>query len=263
MDVEKRAPEWEIAERAKYAREEDWAREMELDFGVHLGAPAYPHFRRAVHVVDELPYFDRMPLVLFCDFNQSPLGWGIGQIIGGFVNVIDEIFREPSTIEAAVTEFRDLYPTHKGELWIYGDATTKSFYDTMRLALRGYSAPMTLRVPAKNPHVKERVNAVDTKLWAQDGRPGIRIAAKCVNLIQDFEEVMWRPNEKDLLKVTDQKDPYYKRTHMSDAFGYWMVREFPVGAEKEAGFEPRKREPLKPGKLLGDLYYKGHKRGAA
>lgn len=260
LDEEKNTPEWEATERAKYSRQEDYARELEIDFGMHLGALAYPHFKRAVHVVDSLPYFDRMPLVLFCDFNQSPLGWGVGQIIAGWVNVLSEIFREPSTIEAAVTEFRDIYPAHKGELWVYGDATTKSFYDTMRLAFRGYSAPLSFRVPPKNPRVKDRVNAVDNKLWAQDGKPGVRVAAGCVNLIQDFEEVMWRPNEKDLLKVTDQKDPYYKRTHISDAFGYWMVHEFPLVLEEEAGFKPAPRVPMKPGKLLGDIYYKGKSR---
>lgn len=246
--------DWETSERAKYVRDEDWAREMELDFGVHLGAPAYPHFKRAVHVHDELPYFDRLPLMLFCDFNQSPLAWGIAQIVGGVGHVLDEIFREPSTIEDAVAEFRNLYPTHRGELWIYGDATTRGFYDTIRLGLRGYSAPVSLRVPPANPRVKERVNAVNVKLKASDGAPGLKIAARCVNLIQDLEEVMWRPNEKDLLKVNDQKDPYYKRTHISDAMGYWVAREWPV-VEAITRNAP-KRKPIQAGKVLGDLHYK-------
>jgi len=254
-------PQWEINERKKYGREEDWARELEIDFGSHLGALAYPHFKRAVHVVDDLQYFDRMPLVLFCDFNQSPLGWGVGQIIAGWVNVLDEIFREPSTIEGAVGQFREMYPAHKGELQIFGDATTKSFYDTMRLALRGYSAPVRMRVPQGNPRVKDRVNAVDTKLWAQDGKPGIRVAKRCKELIEDFEGVMWRPNEKDLLKSTDQRDPYSRRTHISDAMGYWIAQEFPVSAEKPAGLKPVPRAPLRPGKVLGDVVYRGHTRG--
>lgn len=244
-----------VQEHAKYSREEDWSREQEIDFGVHLGAPAYPNFKRSIHVHDELPYYDRTPLILFCDFNQSPLGWGIAQITGGWLNVLDEVFREPSTIEQAVDEFRDSYPAHKGELWIYGDATTKSFYDTMKLSLRGYSAAITLKVPPGNPKVKERVNAVNVKLKALDGAPGIRIAAKCVNLIQDLEEVMWRPNEKDLLKVTDPKDPYYKRTHVSDAMGYLVAREWPVFEAVPRSAAPRK--PLDRGKAMGGIAYAG------
>ena len=186
--------------------------------------------------------------------------WGVAQVIAGVPQVIDEIFREPSTIEAAVDEFRNNYPTHRGELWIYGDATTKSFYDTIRLAFRGYSAPITMKVPPGNPRVKERVNAVNVRLKGLDGVPGIKIAAKCKELIQDLEEVMWRPNEKDLLKVTDQKDPYYRRTHISDGMGYWITREWPVLSEV-AKMNIKKREPLKFGKMLGDLSYRGHERG--
>jgi len=177
------------------------------------------------------------------------------------VNVLDEIFREPSTIEGAVGQFREMYPAHRGELQVYGDATTKSFYDTIRLALRGYTAPVRLRVPLANPHVKDRINAVDTKLWAQDGKPGIRISSRCPELIADFEEVMWRPNEKDLLKSTKPNDPYARRTHISDAFGYWIAQEFPVMAEKPAGMKPKPRAPMQPTKVLGDVVYRGHTRG--
>lgn len=251
---------WADAARKKFDTDDKWATEMEIDFQVHVGALAYPNFKRAIHVFDELPYYDRLPLTLFCDFNQSPLAWGIGQVVQGVPCVLDEIFREPSTIEAAVEEFRNSYPAHKGELLIYGDATTKSFYDTMKLALRGYSAPLSLRVSAANPKVKDRVNAVNVRLKGVDGNPGVKIAARCKQLIQDLEEVMWRPNEKDLLKVTDQKDPYYKRTHISDAMGYWVAREWPVISES-AKLTNVKRAPMPQGKVLGDLYFKGHMRG--
>lgn len=259
LDEAKLSPEWETHERAKYAREEDWQREMELDFGVHLGAPAYPKFKYAIHVFEdaEVPYLDRMPLDLCCDFNQSPMAWTVSQVVAGWENVLDEIFREPSTIEDAVAEFRNLYPTHRGALRIYGDATTRSFYDTMRIALRGYTAPLEMRVPKGNPKVKDRVNAVNTKLAAADGVPGVRIRKRCVNLIQDLQEVMWRPNERDLLKVTDQKDPMYKRTHSSDGWGYKLVREFPLvtQAAQHAARTPT-RKPIDFSHIRGDIYYK-------
>jgi len=70
-DPAKATNEWMAAEQLKYARPEDFEREINFNFGAQVGALAYPHFKRAVHVVDSIDYFDRMPLVLFCDFNQS------------------------------------------------------------------------------------------------------------------------------------------------------------------------------------------------
>lgn len=251
-----KGPEWAEAERAKYARDADYDREIDIDFGVHLGAKVYAHFRRAVHVVDEIEYQERLPLVLFCDFNASPQAWGVGQVVAGWVHVLDEIFRDPSTIEAGVDEFRNTFPAHKSGVTVYGDASVKSFYDTMKLHFRGYSSVVNFKIPEKNGLVKARCDAVGLRLSPGDGYPGVRIAKKCVNLIQDFEEVVWRPNGKDILKVSDPNDPYSKRTHISDAFGYWIVREWPSGLELGRRVDRHPRKPIVAGKLLGDLSYK-------
>lgn len=259
FDPEK-TPEWAEREFAKYSRAEDYAREQELDFSVHLGALAYPAFRLETHVFpdDQIPYEPRLPLDLWCDFNASPQAWGVSQVVGGWINVIDEIFRDPSTVEGGVDQFREMYPDHRAEVRVFGDASVKTFYDTMRLSFRGYSSPVVFKVPIKNPRVLDRLNSVDAKLRAKDGRPGVRIRRRCVNLIQDFQECVLRPDQKDLLKVTDARDPFQKRTHMSDAFGYMVHREWPILTEA-VKLMSKRREARPVGKPIGEIHYKGRR----
>lgn len=249
---------WMADARKHYPRETDWDREMEIDFGQHKGAKVYPGYTRAKHWHEEIAYEPRLPLVLAADFNASPMAWLVGQVVGGWVQILEDLVRDPGTIEGGVAEFRDTYPQHAAGVVVYGDASVKSFYDTMRLAFRGYKSPVTFRIPERNPPVKDRCNAVQLKLNAADGYPGIRIQGpKCPQLIQDFEEVVWRPNGKDILKTTDPNDPYTKRTHISDALGYWIVHDWSVPSEvSRRNAQAKPRQPLDFSKALGGLHYK-------
>lgn len=255
-----KSAEWAEAERKKYPREADYLREQEIDFGVHLGAKVYPGYVRSKHWYDTLEYEERVPLVLFCDFNASPMAWGVGQVVGGWIHVLEDLVRDPGTIEGGVEEFRAAYPHHRGGVKVYGDASVKGFYDTMRFAFRGYPSPVTYHIPEKNPLVRDRCNAVQVKLTAGDGFPGVRIQGpKCPQLIQDFEEVVWRPNGRDIMKTTDPNDPYTKRTHISDAFGYWVARDWMVFKEVGERMNPERAKPRPPRqytKLLGDISYR-------
>jgi len=49
----------------------------------------------------------------------------------------------------------------------------------------------------------------------------------CQHLIQDFEQVSWKadPHGNPLVEL-DKSDA--KRTHVSDALGYLVAREFPM-----------------------------------
>ena len=260
-DEEKDAA-WVRKQRKAYTRDADWNREMELDFTEVVGTRAYPQFRREVHVSREtLLYNQFLPLCLCCDFNVGIMVWPIVQIIRGKPHVIDEVTLNPANIPDMVRLFRDRFPAHPGELWIYGDAsgsartsqTTQSDYDLMRMAFRGYSAPITFKVPASNPPVKDRLNSVSNRLVSQDGEPGIIIDAQCKELIADFVEVVLRDGG-GVLKTNDPSDRYSMRTHASDAFGYMIVREWPLTTEVWK-FVPQGRRKIRPtyGKIPGRL----------
>lgn len=253
---------WYVKERAIYHNQEDWDREQEIDFSLHLGTATYSNFRKSVHVVDALPILPHLPLDICMDFNVSPMVWEVSQTVNGWLHFNEELYLDPATTEKMVDEFRQGHPAHPAGLTIYGDATghgrsaqtAQSNYDLARIAFRGYPTPIQWKVPDGNPDERDRVNAFQLKLKPPDGMPGILICGpKCPELIADMQGVVYRPDQKKILKIYSGKDPYSKRTHSSDAAGYKVWYEWPVLAMASRMNRKPKTAVLKPGKLIGDI----------
>lgn len=273
-DPDKASDDWCFNARKDYASQTDWNREMEIDFSSQAGNRAYTAFDRRVHVAEEdIPVNPLLPLHLEVDFNVDPCIWEISQtrvaedpVTQARHNVdayVDEIVLAPASIKGMVEEFRNRYPAHKAEVWVYGDGTghgrdaqtARSDYDLMRLEFKDYPSNVLWLVPKNNPLERDRVNAVNRRLVGENGRPGVLISPRCKELIQDFEEVVFRPDGAKILKVYATADPYHRRTHSSDCAGYRIWREYPVISEAvkvqtEKRLPPPKREY---GRLLGQL----------
>ena len=229
---------WKSDALEKYKTTKDdwqaaWNREMEMDFSSVSGAAAYRYVE--ANLMRGLEYSVSLPLCLTMDFNVEPCVWEVAQIIRGLCCFIDEIRISPASIEDMVREFRNRYPAHQGELWIYGDATGngrnpqtgKSCYELVRLYLRGYSATQVWKVAMINPPVIDRVNAFNLKMRGADGLVGVLIDPdKCPELVRDLKEVVIRGGQ--IVKVKKREDPYFYRTHASDSAGYLVFREWPV-----------------------------------
>ncbi len=253
--------EWEKEQRGHYDREEDWNREMLCDFSAQLGIAAYPSFNRRIHVPERnLKIVDNLPILLACDFNLDPLIIEICQNRRGVLYVVDEIALTPGTIDKGMVAFRNLYPSHPGGIHIYGDSngvrknvqTGKSEYDLMILGLSGYTSTVELKVPRAHPNQRDRINSLNRKLIGHDDIPGVYVNKTCVELIEDFEQVVLRPDGKDVLKSYKDGDSYKQRTHASDALGYLTHREWPVRREVlKMKSKNRSRQPLEYGELLG------------
>jgi hypothetical protein len=86
-------------------------------------------------------------------------------------------------------------------------------------------------VPSANPPVKDRINCVNAVLRNYVGQHRLQIDPRCKQLIKDFEQVCWKadPHGNPLAEL-DKSDPL--RTHASDAAGYFLVREFPMRAQR-------------------------------
>jgi hypothetical protein len=248
--------------RQGYDRAEDWDREMEIDFTSQLGASAYPSFNPKIHIKEEIKYRRNLPLCLACDFNVDPCVWEICQIRGGNLYVIDEISLGPTSVPKMVTEFRNRYPDHPGGLTLYGDSmglkrtvqTERSDFQLMELHLQGYPSEITKKVSPKSPEARARINALNNRLRGHEDVQRIFISAKCVELIADLQQVVLRPDGKDILKVYKATDPYAARTHASDALGYLVHREWPLAREAlKLRMKGNKRKPIVYGKLLGSI----------
>lgn len=201
------------------------------------GSRAYSGFNHQLHVMAQPEPAWRRPLVWMWDFNVEPLITLIGQRFGDTFRVYKELVLEDNgNIPEMCQMFREAYPATGGEVWIYGDATGKarsigggarSEYQLITNEMRTYGMPVRIKVPESNPAVTDRVNAVNAAFRDENGVPHIEIDPSCTELLDDFEQVLY-DNRSGIKKTHNRRDPYCRRTHSSDAFGYWIAYEKPV-----------------------------------
>jgi phage terminase large subunit-like protein len=200
------------------------------------GARAYPAFGRMLHVRDQEAHYS--PYRALCwawDFNVEPMASIVGQVDGGIYRVFHELTIEDASIPEMCELFSGLYDQHNGEIWIYGDATSerrstqtgKTDYWVILQEMRRFRLSVRLRVPELNPKVPDRVNAVNRICKDERGLVRLQVDPSCRELITDLEGVL-REDKGGIKKVRNRKDPYFRRTHWSDALGYWLAYEEPV-----------------------------------
>jgi hypothetical protein len=198
------------------------------------GSRVYNQFERCLHVKKGLTFYTKLPLCWTWDFNVDPMVCLVGQHQGDIFRVFREIVLEEGNIFEMVEEFRRLYPTHGAAIHLYGDAsggyrseqTNKTNFNLIMRAMASYPVPVKQKVPELNPHVVDRINGVNAILKDENGMCRLEIDPGCHELIQDFEEVL-TDNKGGIKKSSNKRDPYYKRTHMTDALGYWLHKDEP------------------------------------
>jgi hypothetical protein len=128
---------------------------------------------------------------------------------------------------------------------VYGDATgasrksaaSRTDWQIVRefFAASASDYKATLRVPSHNPEVKDRINCVNAIICNAQGQRRLRVAPRCKQLIRDLEQVSWKMDTNgNPTGDLDRADPM--RTHVSDALGYFIAREFPMRAK--SGYLP-------------------------
>lgn len=199
------------------------------------GSRAYPGFDRQLHVREQPAIVTRRPLLWCWDFNVEPMV----SLVGQFDGLIYRIYRELILQSASISDMCDLFytkfPSHEAEIWVYGDAsgnkrtgqTGRSDYFLMLQEMKSYGVPIRLKVPEDNPRGPDRINALNVMLRDQDGQVRIQVDPSCHELIRDMEEVMRDP-KGGVMKTYNRRDPYFWRSHTSDALGYMIAYEEPV-----------------------------------
>lgn len=198
------------------------------------GARVYSPFDRSLHINSRIIFYTKVPLAWVWDFNVEPMVSYVGQKWGKQFKVFKELILEEGNVFEMVDLFREHYPTHGAEIQIFGDATGKqrshqtrhSSYSLIMKAMQDYPVPVRLRLPEKNPNVPDRINAVNIALRDPSGVVNLELTDHCPELIQDFEEVL-SDGKGGVKKTHNKRDPYSRRTHASDAIGYWICKEAP------------------------------------
>lgn len=214
------------------------------------GSRAYTAFQRQIHVKPAPPLSLRVPLVWTWDFNVEPMCSLVGQVHGNTYWVHQELVLDEASIPEMCTMFKDKYPNHGAEIWLYGDATSrrrtgqtgKTDYFIILQEMKAHGIPVRLRVPPENPRVPDRINAVNRLLLDEKGQVRLNVDPSCQELIKDLDGVL-RDKRGGIMKTNNRKDPYFNRTHTSDSLGYWLAYEEPVQPPSEKHFVGAVRGP--------------------
>jgi hypothetical protein len=204
-----------------------YRQEFEASFEAMSGR-AYYGFGRRTHVHAVMP--DRhAPMRLSCDFNVNPAVGVLWQRIGEEARAWREVWVTHAGGEATRAMAQKARAVLQefgwgGPLIIYGDATGKSDKTTGpsdHAVLREVFPLASWRVPKANPHVRDRVAAVNGRCETMDGRRYLTVDPTCEHLIADLEQVVFL----DTGELDKKSNPML--THISDAFGYGIHAEWP------------------------------------
>lgn len=166
---------------------------------------------------------------------QQGTGW-IGEVY------IPRNSNTPSVCRKLVEDWGE----HRGPVYCYGDATggaggsakvAGSDWELVKKELRGvFSGGLHMRVPESNPAERARLNAVNTRLMAGDETVRMMVdPSRCPRLVKDFEGV--RLLEGGSGEIDKKADP--NLTHISDAAGYYVAKDFPLVERKATGITRR------------------------
>jgi hypothetical protein len=230
----------ELESAAQELDERTYRQEFEASFEDLGVGRAYYAFDRAQNV-RELRFDGGVSLSWTLDFNMNPLCSVLAQVSDGMVYVLEEMILPNSNTLAACEEL--LSRTQKWAsgmplaIDVYGDATgeqhrtsaSRTDWQIVKEFFGRYQDRFhaSFHVPGANPPVKDRINCVNAKLRNHAGENRLLVDSRCKHLIKDFEQVSWKsdPYGKSLADL-DKSDG--ERTHVSDAVGYLIAREFPM-----------------------------------
>ena len=171
------------------------------------------------------------------DQNFTPLSSAIGVIRGDALYLLDEIVLTSAVSRQSAMEFVDKFKDHQNKVvHIYGDPAGRagekhghnSDYDDIEDVLRANGWRFTRKVKHAHPAIKDRQNAVRTKICTADGNR---------SLFVNPATAPWC--DKGLATVqlqegsTFQEDQKNKYQHITTAIGYMVDVEWPAQAPIE------------------------------
>jgi phage terminase large subunit len=187
--------------------------EFEGTFENYAGA-IYYNFHPVESVVDKQIDWKK-PLHIGMDFNVSPMSAAVAQIEKDKLFFVDEVVIYGSNTDEMCEEIRNRYGT-KLPIFIYPDPASRQRKtsaggktDLSILQNAGFQVKAKLRHTA----VRDRINAVNSRLKDSKGVRHIFISKYCKTLIKGLQ----RQTYKEDTNIPNKEDGF---DHMNDALGY-------------------------------------------
>ena len=156
------------------------------------------------------------------DFNIDPVSAVISEVKQDDLYVYDEIVIYSSNTDELVEEINNRYSGKN--IFVYPDPASKQRKtsaggrtDLSILKNAGYN----VRVRNAHPLIRDRINAVNTKLKNAKGVRTLFIANNCKNVIKSIERQIY----KEGTSLPDKENNY---DHMNDALGYLVEFLYPI-----------------------------------
>jgi hypothetical protein len=190
--------------------------EFEGTFENYAGA-VYYNFHPVDNVVKPREIDWTKPLHLGIDFNVDPMSCCVAQIEKEKIYFIDEIVIYGSNTDELVQEIRDRYGS-KSQIICYPDPASKqrktSAGGRTDLSIL-QNAGFKVKVKHKHPAIRDRVNAVNSRLKDSKGERHIFVSQSCKTLIKGLQRQIYKENTN----IPDKEDGF---DHMNDALGYMI-----------------------------------------
>ncbi|MGB1978233.1 MAG: terminase large subunit domain-containing protein [Pseudoalteromonas tetraodonis] len=158
------------------------------------------------------------------DFNLDPMSAVICLRHGQDLLAIDEIVMYGSNTDEMVAEIKERYPNR--HIIIYPDPASRQRKtsaggrtDLSILQNAGFS----VKVKKQHPLVRDRINAVNSRLQAGNGERHLFVSPKCRQTIKSLERQTYKEGTSQ-----PNKDGF---DHMNDALGYLVEYMFPIRTE--------------------------------
>jgi hypothetical protein len=162
--------------------------------------------------------------IIYCgiDFNVDPMSCVVFVRQGDDLYAIDEIRLYSSNTQELVDEIRARFP--KSKVWAYPDPAgnqrkTSAGGLTDVIILR--NAGFVVKVPHSHTPVRDRINAVNSRLCNAKGQRHLFISPRCKYTIEALERQTYKEG-------TTQPDKDSGWDHTNDALGYAVDYMFPV-----------------------------------
>ena len=158
------------------------------------------------------------------DFNIDPMSAVVCLRHGQDLQIIDELVLYGSNTDEVVAEIKDRYPNRS--IIIYPDPASRQRKtsaggrtDLSILQNAGFS----VKAKKAHPLVRDRINAVNSRLLSGDGERHLFVSPKCKQTIKSLERQTYK--EGTSIPNKDGTD------HMNDALGYLVEYLFPIRTE--------------------------------
>lgn len=221
-------PPAEVEQAKKDLDERTFRQEYLATFETFSGRIYYAFDRKEnVKRYEPLPNEIQPILLIGIDFNIDPMSATIAVRRGDDIYIIDEIKIFSSNTNELIQEIKSRYPTHK--IHTFPDpaghqrkTSAGGVTDIFILQNAGF----TVKAPNYHTQIRDRINAVNSRLKASDGKCHLFIDPKCKHTIDGLE----RHTYKEGTSVPDKNSGW---DHMNDAIGYMIDFLFPVRKQIE------------------------------